>query len=90
MLMGPARSVTARRAVVTRINNRRDPPGAMTKRQKTTITKRTTSPAAKSFRRPRTPCASMVAPRCMFLTASLNSGRERLLRQSHHPVPKSR
>ena len=36
VLRGPARSVTARRAVAARINNRRGPPGAVTGSQKTT------------------------------------------------------
>ena len=54
---GPARSVTAKQAVAARINSRRGPPGAVTEGPKTTITRRTTSPATKNFRKLRRPCA---------------------------------
>ena len=60
------------------------------KSQKTTIMKRTTNPATKSFRKLQRPCASTAAPRCILLTASLNSGRERLQRQSRRLMPKGR
>ena len=66
------------------------PAGAVTESQKMTITKRTTNPATKSFRKLQRSCASTVAPHCILLTASLNSGRERLQWQSRHLMPKGR
>src|SRR4051812_6081359 len=57
VLRAQARSVTARRAVAAKINNRRGPPGAVTESQKTTITKRTTNLATNIFGKLQRPCA---------------------------------
>ena len=70
VLRGPARSVTARRAVAAKINSRRGPPGAVTKSQKTMITKRMVSLVTKNFRKLQRPGASLAAPHCIPLTAS--------------------
>ena len=62
---------------------------AAKRRREMMTTKRMTSPVTKNFKRPQKPCASMVAPCCILLTASLNSGRTRSMRQSHRSTPRS-
>ena len=88
VLRDPARSVAAKLAAAAKINNQRGPLGAATRKREMMIMKRTTSPMSTSSRKPQKPCASMVAPRCILLTANSNSGRVRLLQPSHQSMPR--
>jgi hypothetical protein len=85
---GPARNMVAEEAVAARPSSRRiGLLGAeIGKRGEMMTMGMMMNPASTSFRKPQRLCVLTGAPRCIPLAANLNSGRARLMQQSHQSM----
>jgi hypothetical protein len=87
VLRDPARSAGAEGVAAARSSNRgKGLLEAATKKKVMMTMEKMMSPVSKNFRKLQRPCVLTEARRCILPTVDLNSGCEKLMRQSHRSM----